>query len=298
MEHLTEVSPANFLILAGIVFLAVGVFGKVGGYLGSIFGRIEAGEKARVLSGVLGVALLITGVLMHSTEANRPPTETVQNLTKQPAPTSASTASSSTASGPTVQPQVPPNPAGVSGTAQSNPTSDASKQLRRRTVQNPSKQEAPTAATRLQRSNQNGWRWCHKCQGLFFSGNRSQGVCPADSQAHDGSQSGQYAAVFGDEAQGQQAGWRWCHKCQGIFFSGNRSQGVCPADEQPHDGSQSGHYAMVADTSASGMQAGWRWCRKCQGLFFAGNPDQGACPAGGKHDGSASGSYAVPWAQN
>ncbi len=243
MQHLTEVNPANFLILAGIVFLAVGVFGKVGGYLGSIFGRIEAGEKARVLSGVLGVALLITGVVMHSREAKPTPTGTVQNS---------------------------------------------------------SKQKAQTAATG-ERTYQNEWRWCHKCQGLFFSGNPSQGVCPADNQAHDGSQSGQYAAVSGDDAQGQQAGWRWCHKCQGMFFSGNPSQGVCPVDKQPHDGSQSGHYAMTwvsENTEVSGMQAGWRWCRKCQGFFFAGNPDQGACPAGGKHDGSASARYAVPLAQN
>jgi hypothetical protein len=47
-------------------------------------------------------------------------------------------------------------------------------------------------------STQNGWRWCHKCQGFFFAGNPSQGVCPADHQAHDASQSGHYAAVVGD----------------------------------------------------------------------------------------------------
>jgi len=43
---------------------------------------------------------------------------------------------------------------------------------------------------------QGNWRWCHKCQGMFFNGNPSHGVCPTDGQPHDGSQSGHYAAIF------------------------------------------------------------------------------------------------------
>jgi hypothetical protein len=27
-------------------------------------------------------------------------------------------------------------------------------------------------------ASQNGWRWCHLCQGLSFAGNRTRGVCP------------------------------------------------------------------------------------------------------------------------
>lgn len=46
-------------------------------------------------------------------------------------------------------------------------------------------------------STQNGWRWCHKCQGFFFAGNPSQGVCPA-GDSHDASQSGHYAALSGE----------------------------------------------------------------------------------------------------
>ncbi len=68
MEHLTEASPANILIIAGIVFLAVGVFGKIGGYIGNIIGTVEAGGKARLLSGVLGGGLLITGIVFHAME--------------------------------------------------------------------------------------------------------------------------------------------------------------------------------------------------------------------------------------
>jgi len=39
---------------------------------------------------------------------------------------------------------------------------------------------------------QPGWKWCSKCQGLFFSGNQSAGICPSGGQ-HDGSNSGEYS---------------------------------------------------------------------------------------------------------
>jgi hypothetical protein len=65
MQHLTDAPTANILALAGIVFLAVGIFGHVGGYLGNILGAIEAGRNARVLSGLLGTVLLVGGVVMH-----------------------------------------------------------------------------------------------------------------------------------------------------------------------------------------------------------------------------------------
>ena len=149
---------------------------------------------------------------------------------------------------------------------------------------------------------QTGWRWCLKCQGLFFSSNPNQGICAADGQSHDASQSGKYLVNFGEtqaekndrigSTAGQQGDWRWCHKCQGMFFAGHASQGVCPADQQAHDASLSGHYSMVLDDSINFIgQRYWRWCQKCQLFFFAGNPDQGACPAGGPHDATNSGTY-------
>ncbi len=138
---------------------------------------------------------------------------------------------------------------------------------------------------------QNNWRWCQKCQGLFFSGNPDQGVCPAGG-VHDASRSGAYLMTFGAGGEGMQAAWRWCHKCQGLFFSGNPDQGVCPAGGV-HDASRSGAYLMTFGAGGEGMQAAWRWCHKCQGLFFSGNPNQGACPAGAAHDPSRSGAYSM-----
>ena len=92
---------------------------------------------------------------------------------------------------------------------------------------------------------QSGWRWCEKCQGLFFSGNPDQGACPAGGR-HDASRSGAYLMTLGDGGEGMQAAWRWCQKCQGLFFSGNPDQGACPAGAG-HDASRSGAYSMRFD---------------------------------------------------
>jgi hypothetical protein len=77
---------------------------------------------------------------------------------------------------------------------------------------------------------QSNWRWCSKCQGLFFAGNPTLGVCPAGG-AHTDVGSDNY--VLPDSASGQpgQSNWRWCSKCQGLFFAGNPTLGVCPVPD-------------------------------------------------------------------
>src|SRR5260370_22522999 len=112
---------------------------------------------------------------------------------------------------------------------------------------------------------QSGWRWCHKCQGLFFTANPSKGVCPADNQAHDSSQSAPYLSRVGESAAAgnsgppffanfnrQQGSCRWCHKCEGLFFTANPTQRICPSDKKAHDTSNSWHYALVLDDRAIG----------------------------------------------
>jgi len=37
---------------------------------------------------------------------------------------------------------------------------------------------------------QDNWRWCSKCQGLFFAPGSSLGVCPAGGQHQDPGASG------------------------------------------------------------------------------------------------------------
>ena len=66
---------------------------------------------------------------------------------------------------------------------------------------------------------QKNWRWCHKCQGLFFAGNAGS-HCPAGG-AHDKTGSGNYDLVQNWPQAPGQDNWRWCHKCQGLYFAGN-----------------------------------------------------------------------------
>ena len=63
------------------------------------------------------------------------------------------------------------------------------------------------------------WRWCHKCQGLYFAGNPGS-HCPAGA-AHDSTGSGDYTLINQSPLAIGQHQWNWCHKCQGLFFAGN-----------------------------------------------------------------------------
>ncbi len=140
---------------------------------------------------------------------------------------------------------------------------------------------------------QHGWRWCRKCQGLFFGANPGS-RCPADGGAHDGGGSGKYSLLHnspGPAGRTWQEGWRWCRKCQGLFFSGNAGS-RCPAGGA-HSESGSGKYSLFdAGPVPAGEQGNWRWCRKCQGLFFGGNSGS-RCPAGSTHSTDGSGNYSL-----
>ena len=137
---------------------------------------------------------------------------------------------------------------------------------------------------------QNNWRWCHKCQGLYFSGGANQGHCPAGA-AHDHTGSGDYMLMQSANYPGQN-NWRWCNKCQGLSFAGQATQGTCPAGGV-HDHTGSGNYVLLNQRPLAPGQHGWRWCHKCEGLYFAGGGSSGVCPAGGTHDATGSGDYAL-----
>ena len=133
---------------------------------------------------------------------------------------------------------------------------------------------------------QNDWRWCSKCQGLFFGGNPGS-KCPAGG-AHIKVGSGNYHLVQNTVGVPGQTNWRWCSKCQGLFFGGNPGS-KCPAGGA-HIKLGSGNYRLVQNLPGVPGQANWRWCSKCQGLHFAGNPGS-KCPAGGPHITAGSGDY-------
>lgn len=132
------------------------------------------------------------------------------------------------------------------------------------------------------------WRWCNKCQGMFFGGNPGS-KCPAGG-AHVKTGSGNYSMGNNAPAAHGQADWRWCNKCQGMFFGGNPGS-KCPAGGA-HSKTGSGNYRVVDSIPAAPGQANWRCCNKCQGMFFGGNPGS-KCPAGGAHVKTGSGNYTV-----
>jgi hypothetical protein len=84
------------------------------------------------------------------------------------------------------------------------------------------------------------WRWCSKCQGMFFAGNPGS-HCPAGG-AHSKTGSGNYSLLHSIPPP-DQSNWRWCKKCQGLFFGGNPGS-TCPAGGT-HDSTGSGNYSLL-----------------------------------------------------
>jgi len=88
------------------------------------------------------------------------------------------------------------------------------------------------------------WRWCNRCQGLWYSANRTFGACPAGPGGHHWDpDADDYAPdVNSGSGQGQ---WRWCHQCQGMWFGANGTGGACPAPGTAgHSLAGSGNYHL------------------------------------------------------
>lgn len=100
------------------------------------------------------------------------------------------------------------------------------------------------------KAGQRNWRFCDKCQELWFNGASSSGVCPAGG-GHTAAGSGDYALIsqvadFENSFVGQRD-WRFCHDCLALWFNGGPGNGVCPAGGG-HSHVGSGDYALVVDT--------------------------------------------------
>jgi hypothetical protein len=142
----------------------------------------------------------------------------------------------------------------------------------------------PNAAPRREHD----WRWCSKCQGLFFGGLVASSACAAGGTHSPAVESRSPDYVLSRDipasAHGQ-SNWRWCSKCQGLFFGGY-STGRCPAGGGHSLVAQSGSGDYVLAHSVppgSRCQDEWHWCSNCQGLFYGWNAASSRCPAGGTH---------------
>lgn len=140
-------------------------------------------------------------------------------------------------------------------------------------------------------ASQANWRWCKKCQALFYGG--FAGAC-AGGGTHDGSGSGDYVLKLEQAPNSaEQDHFRYCKRCQGLFYGDAPS--VCPLGGA-HDGSGSGDYVLFNNQIPSGTngptQALWRLCQRCGGMCY-GDLGAGTCPSGGGHDFRASYNYVM-----
>jgi hypothetical protein len=134
-----------------------------------------------------------------------------------------------------------------------------------------------------QTGDQPDWRFCNKCNAVFYSGAPDKGRCPAGgahvpqgflfSLHYDSRQAG---------SQRIQYAWRYCVKCRALFYDGFPGKGRCPADGGGH-AAQGLMFGLDFQPPAGQHQGSWRFCRKCNVLFWDGAPAKGRCPVGGGH---------------
>ena len=149
-------------------------------------------------------------------------------------------------------------------------------------------------------ADQNGWRWCRQCQGLWFPGNPAHNVCPAYGvNGHSLTGSGNYTLpLTSDVFNGDQDGWFWCAQCAGLWFGLSPTTGECPAPTPGTTGHEfRGSTVYSLHQNGGRGQSNWRWCQDCQGLWFAGNGTSGKCPARARlglgHNLAGSGNYHI-----
>lgn len=97
------------------------------------------------------------------------------------------------------------------------------------------------------REGRDEWRWCGKCEGLFFGANVASSHCPAGG-GHILKGSGNYVLTQNDDSAPGQDNWRWCNKCQGLWFAGHgpARPAPCPAGGG-HVKIGSGNYKLVQE---------------------------------------------------
>lgn len=81
------------------------------------------------------------------------------------------------------------------------------------------------------RHRQYDWRFCNKCDALFYDGYSDKGVCPrGGGHVAQGYMFGLWD-VSGPGFPGapRQSDWRFCNKCHVLFFDGYPDKGRCPA---------------------------------------------------------------------
>ena len=125
---------------------------------------------------------------------------------------------------------------------------------------------------------QSNWKFCEKCNAMFFGG-YAGGKCPSGG----GHVAQGYTFVLSHDVAGSanaQDNWRYCQKCDALFFGGYGG-GRCAAGGA--HSMQGYNFVLPHDVpSTATSQDNWRFCQKCNVMFFGGYAG-GKCPAGGSH---------------
>jgi len=135
---------------------------------------------------------------------------------------------------------------------------------------------------------QSKWRFCIKCESLFFDSGDGKSNCPAPGGGLH------LAAGFNfvlphdvPETPTAQANWRFCHRCESMFFNSGDGKSHCPAPGGgPHDAAGF-NFVLPHDVfETPTAQANWRFCHRCESMFFNSGDGKSHCPApgGGLHD--------------
>jgi hypothetical protein len=127
---------------------------------------------------------------------------------------------------------------------------------------------------------QDDWRFCDKCNSLFWNGDGGNGVCARDRLAHEEAGFNFQVPYTTSPVHQPDQFWRYCLKCASLFHQG--AGGICPKDHGPHEAE--GWYFSPPTNKPTSVewQGNWRQCSKCAGLYFDGYSDnKGCCPADG-----------------
>jgi hypothetical protein len=127
---------------------------------------------------------------------------------------------------------------------------------------------------------QTNWRYCRKCQSMFYDGYAAKGTCPVGG-AHASSGLNfvlQHDAFF-KVYDVQQDKWRYCDKCFALHFDGFATSGRCAVQGHVAAGL---NFSLRHDVNDPGQDQ-WRYCSKCSSMYYDGYRPKGVCPQGGEH---------------
>lgn len=133
-----------------------------------------------------------------------------------------------------------------------------------------------------------GFRWCSRCQSMWFAEGGDNGHCPVSHWwDHSHYQDGSATHWFVDEqyAVGQDRfgmlALKWCLTCKAAYLHG---PGVCPHNAAGHTPSAR-TYRIETDLqpplSSFPKQSGWSRCTRCLGLYYQPNWLYCHCPVDG-----------------